>query len=210
MRNAKRWLNLPDEVAILMGRFMYYASWLDDSLGEIIVYGNPDVTHDTETSLDWSASGRLLVDAIRRVKLLSRENIDNLADNVEALNYYRNHLVHGTWLWKDDHVLFIKRSLGRKGERTVDYGQMTYVEIEELVDDYKRMCVIAGELVEYLKATNPAHASMAASFVCPVDGGSLAVELRDEIIHNKCTTCSWESEASPGTIWSANDASGGN
>jgi hypothetical protein len=200
MQNPNRWLDLPDDVAILIGRILYYAGWLDDTLGELVVHGNPDATHCAESTPGWAASGEGLVDAVRRIKGLRLETVDNLAHNLALLNGVRNQLVHGVWLWKDDRVLLLKRSLGKRGERTVDYGEMTYAEIKELVEAYKRLNVQAEAILEYLKATNPASTAMEAAFVCPKDGGELKVILREEVMLNQCTSCTWEAEAAPGTL----------
>ena len=201
MRNPDRWLHLPDDVAILIERFLYYAGWLDDTLGEIVVHGNPDATHRAESTPGWAASGEGLLDAVQRIKGLRPETVDDLAHNLALLNGIRNQLVHGVWLWKDDHVLLMKRSRDKTGERTVDYGEMTYAEIDELVETYKRLNVQAEAILKYLKATNPASAAIEAAFVCPKDGGELKVILREEVMMNQCTTCTWEAEAAPGTLW---------
>lgn len=183
------WLPVPEAVATLLGRFTYYAAWLDDVLGEAVVLGNPDATELSESTPNWAGSGKALVAGVRSIRI-DHPFIGDLADRLEGLNRTRNQLVHGVWMWKDDQVLVMKRSLS-KGQRRVEYATYKYTEIEAVIEQYQQIGRIVDRLVALLMKGNSNHAKLVDLQTprCPNDGEKLQGHLAGEVIVWKCPAC---------------------
>lgn len=176
---------IPDRVAVLLGRLAYHAAWLDDTLGDAVVVGNPSATHLAESTPSWARSGAQLIEAVRAIAI-DHAFIDQLATRLEGLNAVRNQLIHGIWLWRDDSALVLKRSTG-KGERSVDYATYTYADIDNLVEQYLRLQEIAERFVALLRRANPGHESQWAD--CPDDGFAMRGAFVDGLIVWQCPRC---------------------
>ncbi len=195
MTESNGWLAISDEVANLLGRFVYNAAWLDDVLGEAVVLGNPSATEMAESTPDWATSGDRLVAAVRGIAVPG-PLVGMLADRLASLNETRNQLVHGVWLWSDDAVLVMKRALG-KGERQVKYASYEYVFIEDVIREYQAVGKIADRLVEILMFNNPAVHAMEAKYVCEVDGARTQGVIVGDDIMQECMTCGHQQSAVP-------------
>lgn len=182
------WLPIPDHVAALLGRFTFYAAWLDDVLGEAVVLSNAALTEDSASTPGWASSGKQLVAAVRRIRNDSFTN--RLADRLESLNGVRNQLVHGVWLYQSDSVLVMKRSL-TKGPRRTAYLTYTYAEIEALIDDYRHFGTIADRLVKILMEANGRAAELddLSPPSCPSDSVKMEGVIQGEEIVWRCPTC---------------------
>ena len=188
------WIPLPDAVAALLGRVVFYATWLDDILGEAVVLATPDADHLAESTPDWAASGDRLVRAVRSMPIPG-DLTEKMADYLESLNGWRNLLVHGVWLWQDDHVMVMKRAHG-KGERHVDYGTLSYDQIEKVVSDYQHIGGIADRLVTILRRRRPPYPER---YRCPDDGTVYGATIVDDEIMQLCPACGRTASARPPT-----------
>ncbi len=187
------WIPLPDHVAVLLGRLTFYASWLDDVLGEAVVLSNPDATHLAASTPDWAASGTRLVAAVRAITVYPPVT-GQLADRLAAVNGTRNLLVHGVWMWQDNAVMVMKRSL-KSGERHVEYTTFTYQEIEELIDHYRVLGGFADRFVTILQKN--VRRPYEDRYRCPKDGTPLEGSISEEIIVQLCPSCGYTVSASP-------------
>ena len=190
----KQWLDVPPYVAQLLGRFTYYASWLDDTLGEAVVIGNPHATEHAESTPGWARSGSQLVDAVLAIAP-DQPVMQDIARRLGNLNVIRNQLVHGVWLWEDEKVMVMKRQLG-KGQRSIAYATYTYVEIEGFIRNYQQLGGIADKLVEMLTKGNSSGVALAESQspTCTIEGDTMLAVVRNDLIVWECPTCrTWRS-----------------
>jgi hypothetical protein len=194
--DTRDWLPVSDDVARLLGRLLYYASWLDDVLGEAVVHGNPKATHLAESTPGWASSGKALVAAVRGIQV-EHSLVDDIADRLDSLNAVRNQLVHGVWLWEKDTVMVMKRSLD-PGERAIAYAQYTYAEIEAIIAQYQGLGKVADGLVSLLMKSNPASQLMSLNGPhCPIDSALLEGAQKDGLIVHRCPQCGYEGDSSP-------------
>lgn len=192
MTSTDDWIPLPDSVAALLGRVVFYATWLDDLLGEAVVLAATDADHLAQSTPNWAASGDRLVKAVRDMPIPG-DLTGKMADYLESMNGWRNLLVHGIWMWQDDHVMVMKRALGN-GERRVDYGTLSYQQIEKVVADYQHIGRIADRLVTILQRRQQPYADR---YRCPDDGTLYGGTLRDGVILQLCSTCGRTESALP-------------
>lgn len=143
------WGPVPDRAVLLLGRLTYYAAWLDETLSEVVVLGTPSRTVDSHSTPGWADSGTRLVDAVRRIDI-GHPITSEFADRLSNLNEIRNQLVHGVWMWEQDRVRVMKRSLG-KGPRASGYATYAYAEIEKYIVEYQEIGVLASEFVDILR-----------------------------------------------------------
>lgn len=187
------WIPVPDDVALLLGRVMFYAAWLDDRIGEAVVLANPDATHLAESTPDWAQSGSRLVSAVRAITGFEQVT-DQLADRLTALTVTRNLLVHGVWLWKDESVMVMKRSLAG-GERHVDYATFTYAEIRDLIVHYQTLGKLVDRFIEILRRN--ANLTYEDHHRCPRDGTPFGATVVDDVILQKCPQCGLTASSEP-------------
>jgi hypothetical protein len=189
LQKSRQWLPIPDRVVVLLGRFVYYSAWLDDVMGEAVIHGNVSATALSDSTPGWASSGKALVAAVRLIQI-DHQLIDDLADRLDILNAIRNQLVHGVWLWRDDSVMVMKRSLG-KGERQVEYATFAYEEIEGVVEQYKELGEIVDRLVALLMKGNPASLERDGLSTpnCPTDLTPMGAVVQNEVIVWKCQEC---------------------
>jgi hypothetical protein len=192
MSQPDNWIPLPDSVACLLGRVVYYSTWLDDLLGEAVVLADPNSDETAEATPNWAASGDRLVSAVRAMPV-EGSLPDDLADHLAALNVTRNLLVHGVWLWQDDHVLVMKRAL-RKGERHVEYDTLTYRQIEKVVARYQRVGGLVDRLIEILRRRGRTGEDR---LPCPEDGTPLEAAMVADEIFQRCPACGLTISAAP-------------
>jgi hypothetical protein len=181
---------IPDHVAIVLGRFMYYAAWLDDVLGDVVVHGNWNVTADSSSTPGWAASGDALVTALRNLPEPKIGVIGFLADRLERNNPVRNQLVHGAWLCEPDKVVVVKRSM-TKGERQSGHVTYTYAGIQALTAEYQMLITTANKVVTLLMKDNPASKRLEELNTpnCPDDLSPMVAGIRDETIIWRCPKC---------------------
>ncbi|WP_431072096.1 hypothetical protein [Microbacterium phyllosphaerae] len=187
------WIPLPDAVAVLLGRLTFYSAWLDDVLGEAVVLANPDATHLGQSTPDWAASGKRLVAAVRGITVYPPVT-EQLADRLAALVETRNHLVHGVWMWRDDAVMVMKRSM-KPGERHVEYDRFSYQEILDLIRDYQVLGSFADRFVSILRKN--VKRPYEDRYTCPTDGTPLEGSLVDDVIVQLCPACGFTASATP-------------
>lgn len=189
----QEWIHLPDPVAVLLGRVIFYGAWLDDLLGEAVVLANPEATHLAESTPDWAQSGNRLVTAVRGIDGF-KQVTDQLADRLAILTQTRNLLVHGVWLWKDESVMVMKRALD-KGERHVDYATFSYDEIRDLIAHYQTLGKLVDRFIDILrKNTDLSHEDQ---YGCPIDGTRLGATVVDDVILQLCPSCGYTDSATP-------------
>lgn len=195
------WRPVSDRVAGLLGRVTFYAAWLDDSVSEIIVGTNVDLSDHSSLTPGWASSGKALVAALRRTRTgtpQADESIGKLADRLEDMNAVRNQLVHGVWLPRQGSVVVMKRSLDQ-GPRSIDYGTYDYAELELLIEEYRRLGRLADRFVEMLHAGNPVHREREQAMTpkCPTDVRPMesALSEDDEIVW-LCPMCGYTESAS--------------
>lgn len=187
------WIPIPDSVAALLGRFTYYASWLDDMLGEAVVLGSPNATHLGESTPDWAWSGKRLVSAVRSIPVYPPVS-EQLAHRLDVLNESRNLLIHGVWLWKGSSVMVMKRGPGQ-GERHVEYATFYYDEIEELIRSYQALGALAERFVAIL--SKHVRRPYEDRYRCPNDATPLDGVVVDERIMQFCPACDFTQSAEP-------------
>lgn len=187
------WMPVPDAVAIILGRITYYAAWLDDTLGEAVIASSLHFSDSSETTPGWAASGKQLVAALKRIDVGEpkvTEMAHEFADYLDDFNVTRNQLVHGVWLWDQDSVMVLKRSLG-PGQRSADYARYSYTELLQLATRYQTIGNLAQRFVHLLRKSNPAHASREASVTpsCLIDGIPLRGAIVGDEIVWRCGIC---------------------
>lgn len=187
------WIPLPDFAAVILGRIAFYASWLDDTLGLIVAASSLELSEDSRHTPDWAASGGRLVKALQGVDV-GDEQANRLAHqlgtNLASLNPTRNQLLHGVWMWRDDAVFVMKRSLGA-GQRHVSYARYTYKQLNRIVESYQQLGKLADRYLEMLRQQNPAVAirEQEATPRCAKDGEMLdGAILADEVLW-RCPKC---------------------
>lgn len=194
MNDEDPWLPIPDHVAALLGRVTFYAAWLDDVLGDAVVLGNPNATDSPASTPGWADSGQRLVSAVRGIKVPPPFTfVGRMADELASLTTIRNLLIHGGWLWKDDRVMVMKRSLD-KTSRLHEYLTFTYDEIAAVIVRYQRLGKMADGLVKALMQNNPAHDAREEAHTprCPDDSTAMDIIVRDDILIWKCPACGLE------------------
>jgi len=197
MDEETAYLDVPDEVAVLLGRLAFYASWLEDILGDAVVVGNPDATLHAESTPNWAWGGERLADAVRAIPI-DHEFPELIAARLEALSLTRNQLIHGVWLWKDDSVLVMKRNTGR-GLRSVKYGTYTYTQLEAIIAEYRAITESAHRFLSFLETMHPNHvnASESNATKCPNDGLPMRGAMVEGAIVWRCGECGQTLSADP-------------
>lgn len=192
---------IPDGVAVVVGRLIYYAAWLDDFVADAVIAGSLHESDESDTTPGWATSGKQLVAALRRIDVGQPQVTalaNQLADHLENMNTMRNQLVHGVWLWESKSVMVMKRSLS-PGRRSIDYARYTYSELLGLVAEYRRLGQLAERFAQLLEKGNPAHARAIQSVtpMCSVDGELLEGAIVDDQIVWQCATCGTTMPAVP-------------
>lgn len=187
------WIPLPNVVAGLLGRLTFYAAWVEDALGEAVVLSNPDATHRAESTPDWESSGRRLVAAVRGIKVYPLVT-EQLADRLNSLIEERNLLVHGVWMWRDEAVMVMKRSLSG-GERYVECSTYSHDEIEDLTRHFQTLGRLAERFVAILNKN--VHRPYEDRYRCPRDGTRLGGSVVDDLIVQLCPSCGFTASAAP-------------
>lgn len=187
--DQRAWIPIPDHVTVLLGRLVYYAAWLDDVLGEAVVHGTPGLTTDARTTPGWADSGARLVEAVRAIPV-EHSFVGHMADRLAKVNASRNQLIHGVWLWQDDHVVVMKRVLGR-GERMTAHATYTYEQIETLIEEYQHLGELADRWVTLLMESNPASAELenVTAPECPTDRRPMRAVAENNVMVWKCPEC---------------------
>jgi hypothetical protein len=184
---AERWLPIPEPVAAVLGQLVYYAAWLDDVLGEAVVLGNPLATEAGDSTPGWASSGKALVQAVRSIQI-DHPFIGDFADRLDRLNKMRNQFVHGVWLWRDDAVLILKRSLD-KGPRLFDYVTYSYQDLEQIVAEYQALGKIADRLITVLMDARRDEIDWLRTPNCPNDLLPMKTAIQNGVIVWKCHEC---------------------
>lgn len=142
---AQGYMAVPDNVALLLGRFVYHAAWLDDALGEAVVLHSRTASNRDESPRGWAMSGDQLVKAVRALAV-GYPSFEPLSTRLEAINVTRNRLVHGIWLWQENTVEVMKRDMG-KGAPGFEIVTYSYARIEAAIAEYQDLHKIVDDLI---------------------------------------------------------------
>lgn len=146
--DARDWRPIPDDVALALGRVVFYAAHVDAAFSNAILARSPNATMLSSSVPQWAESGDQLVKALRAIRPHD-DAIDEMADRLKELNEIRNQLVHGAWLIGDVGNVTMRRLRSKTGTRRSILQSHTLAELEELVDRYKEL----GRRVDELNLT---------------------------------------------------------
>ena len=195
------WIPLPDYAAVLLGRIAFYASWLDDTLGEIVAASGLEPSEDSARTPGWAASGERLVKALQSIDVgheQANRAAHQLGTNLATLNPTRNQLLHGVWMWHEDAVFVMKRSLD-PGPRHVGSARYTYADLTGLIVSYQQLGKLADRFLEMMRRDNPAVAvrERDATPTCPDDGEMFDGAILDGEVLWRCPRCGRSQSAEP-------------
>ncbi|MBA2322549.1 MAG: hypothetical protein H0V92_00495 [Pseudonocardiales bacterium] len=135
----------------MIGRLVYFAGWVEHTLGELTVLHHPEREMATDTG--WGLSGARLVSALRRIDDPNGALAEAINEYEELLKW-RNKIIHTGWVVRDPHSVMGFHAPMDRGVPTMTSYALSYGVLESMITRWRHLERVVDELVSAVMGLN--------------------------------------------------------
>ena len=144
--------DLSKELAILLGRLVYYSGWVEHTLGELTVLHHPQRSESSDTS--WGSSGRGLIKGLRRIPNPDDKLLAAISE-YEELSEWRNKVIHSGWVDQGPEIIMGFHAPLQRGVPTMATYALSHSLLDALIVRWTQLSSDVDDLVSVAMGLKP-------------------------------------------------------